>query len=192
MNIVAIIGTAGRDKSRPTSQLLWSRMYKAAKWQLECWFPENDYSLVSGGAALADHIAVGIHLVTHRPIQLFIPCLWDKEFHQYSDAGNSDWRMNPGKTANFYHREFSRVLTNGLAPNHSLETLHDKVFLPGYMKVGNGFHGRNRMIADICTHMIAFTWGLNGPCDGGTKHTWDLAQSKIRVHISLQSLATSP
>ena len=54
-------------------------------------------------------------------------------------------------------------------------------------KIHNGFHARNKLVAESDL-VIAFTWGKDSPPAGGTKHTWDLAKDKKRIHISLSAL----
>lgn len=47
---------------------------------------------------------------------------------------------------------------------------------------------RNRLVAEQCTHVLAFTFGMGAePADGGTKATWDMAgPGKMRRHVSLK------
>jgi len=49
---IAIIGTAGRDKTIPMTRALWDWMLDDAKNRLKF-----KHHLVSGGAAWADHLA---------------------------------------------------------------------------------------------------------------------------------------
>ena len=82
-------------------------------WQLQ-W---DTVVLVSGGAAWGDHVAVALFMeracdsATDRrgapKLRLLLPCKWDAAKKQFEDNGQVDWRINPGGTANTYHRQCS-------------------------------------------------------------------------------------
>ncbi len=65
-------------------------------------------TLVSGGAALSDHVAVTLYLRGgYGGIELYFPCQWDYKKKKYIDNGKHAWKANPGKTMNYYHGEFN-------------------------------------------------------------------------------------
>ena len=137
--------------------------------------------LVSGGAAWGDHVAVALFLgfPERFSLVLHLPCPF--EGGQYKDNGSYDWRVNPGRTSNSYHRAFSKA-----ANRDSLEDIQRAIALRAKVIVYDGFHKRNDIVAES-PNMIAFTWGLDQPEDGGTKYTWDKCKTS-KVHISLARL----
>jgi len=164
-------------------------------WQLQ-W---DTVVLVSGGAAWGDHVAVALFMeracdsATDRrgapKLRLLLPCKWDAAKKQFEDNGQVDWRINPGGTANTYHRQCSA--------STGRDTLAD---LEKAQKLGAawqddffGFHHRNLVLARTVTHCIALTDEADEPTEGGTGYTWArLPPTVVRVHLSLQSLATAP
>lgn len=182
---VAIIGTSGRDKNPGLSTDLLRKM---AHRSLQ--FIRNDLALtgkvhlISGGAAWADHVAVILYLAWPNDfsLTLCLPC----EFSNgtYLDNGAYDWRVNPGKTSNYYHKQFTSIYGRD-----SLSEIQQAIGLGATVKVFSGFHDRNNEIC-LADHMIAFTWSTTDiPTDGGTKYTWDHYRGKgKRVHLSLGSI----
>lgn len=175
---VAVIGTAGRRGSGPMTAATFEWMVEQAgealrrEWDLEL----ADVRLVSGGAAWADHVAVALFLdgrvaglILHLPAAL-TPT-------GFVDTGTGDWRTNPGRSANTYHRAFTAALGRD-----TLAELRTAVERGAAAKVHKGFHARNRAVARA-DHLLAFTWGRLTPPKGGTRHTWSLATS--HAHVSL-------
>ena len=186
MKTVSIIGTAGRreDASR-MSKILYKRMVNHAAYTIAVtWGLEGkDITLVSGGAAWADHTAVSLYLLQQEThIKLYIPCNWDFDRKEYLDTGERDWKRNPGGTCNYYHRQFSKIMGG-----NTLNTLNTVMSL-GYYEVIPGLLERNQGPASS-DYLMAFTWseGIN-PKDGGTKKTWDITKTKNKIHIPLSGL----
>lgn len=183
---VSIIGSAGRSipKTHQTRETM-EAMYNHCLGKLKT-LPTKPI-LVSGGAAWADHLAVWLGLREGYSVVLHLPC----EFKDvmYVDNGSSDWRTNPGKTANYYHRVFSTALgTDSLGDIQKLMEMDTTE-----VHVGKGFHERNGKVAKS-EYMLAYTWGRGDePDDGGTKHTWDLAAKTgcKRRHVSIQECVES-
>lgn len=179
MVTVSIIGTAGRDKSQSYSRELYDKMIFAAKYALA---GLQDVTLVSGGAALSDHVAVSLYLEGFVDgLILHLPCKWTGS--AFIDTGLYDWRQNPGRTSNIYHQRFSNIVgIDSLAEiSRAIEkgaTVYDHY---------NGFHARNSEVAKT-DYMLAFTWSKTGaPVDGGTLDTWNKSKAQ-KIHIDLHTL----
>lgn len=178
---VAIIGTAGRgdDASKMTKEL-FQRMCQSAigvltsEWKLDL----ARVKLQSGGAAWADHVAVQLCNDLKIPITLHLPCQMDEKNKRAMDTGVADWKANPGRVMNAYHKQFTLKM--------GYDTLAELCGLPS--KIYSGFHKRNDAVANS-DYVLAFTWGEgNVPKDGGTKYTWDKATTAKRKHIPLSTL----
>lgn len=165
----SIVGTAGRgdDASKLSKEHFWA-MYTVAEGLIDQ-FAENNYPIthvVSGGAAWADHVAVKLFLREKvGKLRLFFPCEFSTG--RFVDTGKDDWFLNPGRTLNTYHKNFSdKSFINSLsdiqiAINEGAET---------YVTKG-GFHGRNAMVAKS-DFLLACTYGQkNMVKDGGTADT---------------------
>lgn len=197
---VAIIGSAGRgaDASKMTAQLFERMICKAheiitADWKLQ----SATVSLLSGGAAWSDHVAVRLFMdgvlesaLTETDVKLYrhltvrLPCPIDQKSGRAHDSGSSDWRTNPGRSVNQYHRHFTRVLQRD-----TCQELRLAEALGATLTTHAGFHKRNDQVAADCDRMIAFSWGDgDAPTDGGTAYTWNKAAGKIRIHVPLASL----
>lgn len=179
---MAIIGTAGRDKEKPMTAALWEAMVKDARARVT---PAD--TLISGGAAWADHLAVRLfldgsvgHLVLHLPAPL------------ENDAYLGPERNSSGSAANYYHGLFKRITgVDGLQEIDTAiargATVTCEPVAPGY----GAMHARNRKVAQGSNAMLAYTFCADGtPADGGTKGTWD--QSPLvgaqKVHVDLGAL----
>jgi predicted Rossmann fold nucleotide-binding protein DprA/Smf involved in DNA uptake len=192
---VGIIGTAGRKEaaSRMTAELFSAMVLRAEHTIQHVWKLPSfaDVVLVSGGAAWSDHVAVALFLkhygtpTAFAGLSLFLPCPFADNCAL--DSGSADWRSNPGRLMNQLHRECSRILGYD-----TLQQIADAHALGAELDVrGKGFHARNKLVAARADHLLAFTWAAASavvPADGGTLHTWNLADAKQRLHISLCSL----
>lgn len=178
MVTIAIIGTAGRDKLAPYTKELFDKMVNAAKYILR---NLTDITVISGGAAWADHIAVRLYLEGYvSKLILHLPCAWSET--QYLDTGNYDWRTNPGKTSNYYHSKFSTIIGFD-----SLDEISQAIKKGAEIHAHKGYHARNTSVAN-CDYMIAFTWSpTDSPADGGTLDTWNKCTAQ-KYHISLTKL----
>ena len=177
MNRIAIIGTAGRDKSIPMTAQLWAWMVADAMNRV----PKGSH-IVSGGAAWADHLAVALYINGHaEDLTLHLPA-------PFRNGRFDGPTSSSASAANYYHGLFSRVIGE--------DTLHQLVLVteggatgthepaaPGY----GGMFARNARVAQ-CEQMLAYTFGSGDrPADGGTAHTWDRCQGQ-RTHIPLPIL----
>lgn len=172
---LAVIGTAGRrDDASRLSPRHFELMVRAAcqlaiQWQCD--------SIVSGGAAWADHAAVWAAQELDVPLILHVPCPFIGG--QYADTGAINWRLNPGGTLNHYHRAFSRAM--------GFDSLSQLAPFAHAMRDWGSFHERNAAVAHACSVAVAFTFGDGKVKDGGTAHTCRIitAADKPLIHVSL-------
>lgn len=128
--------------------------------------------LVSGGAAWSDHLAIYLYLnkdildIHVNSLELYLPCSFNKKFF---DNGKYHWAVNPGKTANTYHSNFSKKINRD-----SLKDIENAINNGAIIDISNGFHIRNKKIANKANKLIAF--GENDEPTGGTKYTYDLTK----------------
>lgn len=194
MPLLSIIGTAGRD-GRMTAAV-WQRVLLFLSAFIDSQAGLG-ITLVSGGAAWIDHLAVRLFLLGKvSKLVLHLPCPFDRMKQRFVDTQNGetisgqrstgeyDWRINPGRTANYYHDKFSKQLGS-----NSLAEIELAIQKGATIYCYNGFHARNKEIAKTDL-LLAFTWSTNDtPADGGTKHTWDCCQTTSlgpnKVHYSL-------
>jgi hypothetical protein len=175
MTTISIIGSAGRNEAFSFS--LYQKAYKVLKTYLTAY---EDIHLVSGGAAGADHLAVSLYKETKLPLHLHLPAKFSYKEHAY-DSNSKD-----GSTANYWHCKFSKDC--GFKPRHTLSTLSELLSSGSIIStVHEGFLKRNVPVSQSDV-IIAFTFGDTQPPPGGTRHTWNLAKDKERIHISLPKL----
>lgn len=174
---IAVIGTAGRDKSIKMWMKHWDFMYQTLLSEVR-----PDDHLVSGGAAWADHTAVIAYLDSHvKHLTLHLPAPFNGSKYFQGEFGTS------GAACNYYHGLFSHAVNDD-----TISQLHEAIAKGATVTtqpVRRGYKAmadRNALVARDCTHMLAFTFG-NGdiPTDGGTKITWDMAVNKQRVHVPI-------
>lgn len=179
--IVAVIGTAGRDKTKPMTHGLWLAMCEDLLSRVS---PDDE--LVSGGAAWADHLAVHAMLSGWvRRLTLYFPAPLNNE-------GFQGPRGSAASAANFYHHKFSSII--GI---NSIQELITVSTMPGVRThaepVAHGYgamFSRNKKVAQAVNGVIAYTFGEGDqPADGGTLNTWNQIKSADRAHIALDSLA---
>lgn len=197
MGRLAVIGTAGRkDDAALINRALYDAMYRETVETAERWGVRE---AVSGGAAVADHLAVRAFLEgAIDRLELWLPA----NFERGAFIPNPSIRFNPGRTCNLYHRAFSDSC--GL---DSLAEIEEAMRKGAAAHVMEGFHLRNSEVADHCTHMLAFTFGTRssgdigqadpgfsdartaGLKDGGTAHTWgECWKATLKRHVSLDDL----
>lgn len=122
----------------------------------------------------------------HHPgsLTLYLPCPWDYDNTCFHDTKQKDWRVNPGQTANLYHKRFGQVLgRDTLRDIYLVEVVGARLDTTHF-----GFHNRNTPVAKS-ELLIAFTWG-NDISPGGTRDTWQKCSGK-RVHVNLMELRSS-
>jgi len=189
---VSIVGTAGRgtcihELTKEIFDIMCITAINIIENDLHLTW--DNVNLVSGGAAWSDHIAVSLYMLKDAAsLTLFLPCKWISKGTEskYFDDGSYDWRKNPGRTSNSYHKKFSAMI--GRNSLHEIEMSFklgakiDTTFA--------GFHNRNTEVAksDI---LLAFTFGKSDkPDDGGTLDTWTKCKNH-KIHVQLPSLKVS-
>ena len=160
---VAIVGTSGRKLDAP---LVTLATFTAVLDRCRQETTAQD-TLVSGGAAFADHAAVVLALERAQPLMLELPAPWDAKAKRY------DERSEAGRISNHYHRAFSKAC--GWIEAQSLIELDVALRQASTeVVVVAGFFARNSLIAERCDRLLAFTFhepGASGP-SGGTGNTW--------------------
>lgn len=186
--IVGIAGTAfrQRDNQRWLTPHRWTQI-----WDIyESLMPEEEFSLVSGGAAGIDQVAVLAHLfgiAGHKPaLHLALPCRWQAEEQMYE--------FNYfGKTANYYHTEFSLKMRKD--KGFSLRRIHE-CMESAKVTYHQGFEARNLVVGD-CDLLIAATFSKTTDLvtenpeysgTGGTWHCWRNSRAPRKVLINLLRL----
>jgi len=116
-------------------------------------------------------------------LTLYLPCKFSLATNQYEDNGDNSWVTNPGRSANRYHREFSKkVERNTLSEISNALAVGAKIGCDA-----GGFHKRNTLVSQV-DFLIAFTWSDGDvPKDGGTANTWKKCRSR-KLHIPLSSV----
>lgn len=177
----AIIGTAGRgDDAKRLSKAHYDAMCIVAEGLIDQ-FGENNYpitTLVSGGAAWADHVAVNLFLKKKVPrLRLFLPCEWnDGQFKTKAaivsngdSLENNHWvsNMDTGQILNDYHKKFfNRTRIHSLSEIQSAKSNGAELY-----PCRGGFYGRNAMVAKS-DFVLAMTFGNKHEVkDGGTADT---------------------
>lgn len=181
MNTLAIIGSAGqRDDAARLSRQVYGAMRDDAAAVVERLDIET---VVSGGAAFADHVAVDLFLTgVIKNLILFLPC----RFTLGKFAADRHSIGSTAETANNLHAAFKRSC--GVDGLMEIDEARKR---GAVMQVFFGFKRRNLEVAAACTHMQAYTFGpartigefapddegfqssrAAGLKDGGTAHTW--------------------
>jgi hypothetical protein len=180
---VAIIGTAGRDYKKPMTEDLWYKMWEDASKR----FATDDFHLVSGGAAWADHLAVAMYLKAEvKGLTLHLPAPFDLTARKFVGPAGS-----AASAANYYHEKFSKLLGSDTLGHIAYAIsagakVTEQPSAPGY---GAMFTRNNLVAADGVHGVLAYTWGEGKvPADGGTKYTWDKSTAPRKVHVPLSKL----
>lgn len=189
---IGIIGTAGRGDDNPKmTKDLYFRMLRRTELKclnelLDADLNKNDLTLVSGGAAWSDHLAVSLwkRYQGVMSLELHLPAKWNMVQKCFSeDSGKFD----PGRIANFYHEKFSTKMGRS-----SLESLFEVCAGgdPGVeVQYHKGFHARNLHVGQVDV-LLAFTWnpGDSPKVGSGTAHTWDNSPARKKLHVDLNTL----
>jgi len=211
------------DAFKMNASVFEKMVMHAKHTQQKTWkLPNNKVILVSGGAAWADHVAVKLFLQgkedgnPYAGLYIYFPCKLDfnqsdssslssssssssKTFSDNKsevvsiralDNGSWKWIENPGRIVNQLHDVFSNAL--------GYHTMNDFVLAQTFgaqlhADNNDGFHARNKLVAQRSEYVLAFTWGesTSVPKDGGTLHTWNLCKKKQRIHVPLKQLIST-
>jgi len=176
---IAIIGTAGRDKTKPMTAQLWAAMCANARARV----PQGA-ELVSGGAAWADHLAVRLFLDGHASkLTLHLPSTFA---HAGAFAGGHG---SAGSAANYYHALFKVATGVDGIPEICDAIWRGAQYTTQAPDIGMGaFMIRNMEVAKMADTLIAYTWGERAaPADGGTAHTWRICKGS-KIHVPLGNM----
>lgn len=180
---IGIIGTAGRSKENPLTLENYEKMIEKAKEFINEKVQDIDeVCFISGGAAWSDHIAVELYLdkdflkEKRKNIHLYFPCEWDEKQKMFLDNGKFSFKENPGKTANYYHQKFSKII----GKNSFLELDQIQKFSS---QVVFGFFERNTEIAKNSEILIAFS--QSDQLSPGTLDTWNKSTSNQKFIINI-------
>jgi hypothetical protein len=147
-------------------------MANPAYWRMMCCVAQSVTTvlsadtLISGGAALSDHIAVRLFLDGDASkLVLNLPAEWTG--HGFRETSS---KFDTGRTSNWYHSVFSKAV--GI---DSLRDIQLAIEKGATVKTGaGGFKERNTDVANESDSVLAFTFGNGAQLkDGGTKDTWD-------------------
>ena len=186
---IGIIGTAGRTRDQRFSPTIFREMVKKAKKIIvdDLKLDPKAVHLVSGGAAVSDHVAVKLYKENDfAGLTEYLPCKWENGAHR--DNNSNYWRDNPGKNANKYHKTFSEWA--GFDSLAELDSIKDDEKVT-FDTTSLGFFSRNTKIAKAVSVLIAFTWDRRErDISGGTRDTWKKAEKyKIRrIHVCIEEL----
>lgn len=182
---IAIIGSAGRKcGSKYYIDMLpndcYDKMLELCREEIQKIANGRNVVLVSGGAALADHMAVTLFNEKFASgLILCLPCEWDVEKCQFADTGVVNWKTNPGGTSNFYHRKFSKHF--GI---DSLKEIDIAINNGAVLDIEKGFFARNSQIA-CSEYLIAFTSSdTDVPNTNGTLSTWSKSKG-MKIHVKI-------
>lgn len=184
---VGIVGTAGRgNKIKRLNPVIYQEMIRLARTTLEPMIDKHKtVVLVSGGAAWSDHVAVQLFLDAPEMYELVLhlPCQLDWKLRQFYDNGMAP-KLNPGRTANYYHKQFSQKLERD-----TLADIFSAIDLGATVHLYHGFFRRNTEIAKTSDVLIAFSFARGDrPSDGGTLDTWKKSDASRKLHFSLDKM----
>ncbi len=186
---VALIGTAGRsaDGKRITLSLYQKMVTFADEWLIAKFPDRSEIILVSGGAAVSDHIAIVLYLQGLRNdnpfggLELHLPARF-----AHSSFVESGAKFDAGRISNHYHRVFStRIYGNGAHTRRQIQLAQDS---GAVVKIYSGFKVRNLRVGKA-DHLLAFTWGSGAVlADDGTAHCWAHSIALTKEHVPLITL----
>lgn len=183
MNTVAIIGTAGRDKNDKYDANIYNKMINKCKNIIENDFKldKNKVLLISGGAAVSDHLAVDLYNQNYAKAKLYLPALWDSGKKRYCENNK---KYDYGKISNYYHKIFSDI-----TEKNSLNELDLAIKNGLEIDVNNlGFKNRNTCISQS-DYLIAFGFGAGSiPTSSGTLDTWNKSKTLNKIYVSINEL----
>lgn len=177
---VGIIGSCGKNNEmKKVNNTNYQNMIRSAEDDIKRLSFQNPkyVTLVSGGAALSDHIAIELYLKDCvGGLALHLPCKWDETKCKFVDSGSNDWRTNPGRMTNNLHIKFSQRLNKNSL--HDIQLAIDK---GAKLIIGKNFQSRNLKIANESNALIAFTFDKE--MTPGTKYTWTVCKLDPQVKI---------
>ena len=184
---IGIIGTAGRKDDAEKLNPQKYQMMKAAVLGIIAPHASRAILFVSGGAAVADHLAVQLFLaLPNTKLRLHLPAVYDTNAQRFIETPGK--MFDPGNVANFYHRKFWKT-----CQQPSLAEINQAIRRGAEVKVTPGFKERNTQVAQDADVLIALTFG-DGPSlkDGGTRDTMEKFLRRrhgTSFHVDLHNMA---
>lgn len=182
MNI-GIIGTAGR---REDGAKFTKEIYNGAgKILLEFLSDYEGATLISGGAACIDFLAVTLNLKYGFKLKLHLPAEFDLNKMKFK----SNTFKDSGSTINYYHEQFSK----NVLKRDSMVEMAQSIQSGAEVVVTEGFLNRNSLVARDSDILIAATFSPGDkPKPGGTLDTWNkhlnLYPDRTRKHLDLNNM----
>lgn len=176
---IAIIGSAGKNKTiNKIDETVFRRMLTLTSYNISKISNGQEVTLVSGGAALGDHVAVALFLEKSekspiKSLRLYLPAKWDESKCQYSPE------TAHGRLSNELHRQFGEK-----TKRNTFQEIQSAMDIGAEVYVGNGFWARNKQVAQDCDAVIA--WTFDEKMSPGTKNTWDMINSEIKIHLLIK------
>ena len=170
---VGIIGSS-RPVLTVAAPTMWNALVEHAVKEVSS-IPGN-VAIHTGGAAWGDQLNVAVAQrlpgkVTAVYLELPCPLLATG----YYDNGGSSWITNPGRLSNIHHHNFSLAVHQDRSK--SLKDLYD---LKAVVRVHDGFHARNTLIAKESSIILAYHDSSDRPTTGGTADTLKKTKGQIR------------
>lgn len=181
MNIItdelslSIIGSAGRGEDYDKLNLVkYEEMYRVADKTIDYITSKSTTpltTLVSGGAAWSDHLAVRLYLSNRIPnLKLYLPC--DYEGGKFTD---DDIFGRIADTITHYHNQFEKE-----TGQNSIKEIQLAIDKGADVTVINGFKNRNTYVS-MCHYILAMTFGeKNKVKRGGTSDTVQKYLNRIK------------
>ena len=196
---VGIVGFAGATLLETQRQQLSAELYAQMVASARRYINEtlqlrwDQVTLVSGGAAWADHVAVTLFLAhPEARLVLQLPCHFVATLKQFAASSPRERARRTVATVVGLHRSFSACLGCD-----SVGQLSQAVAVGAKVCVWPaGFLRRNSAVADLSQRLLAFTWAPGGaPRSGGTHDTWQkYGRSGRKVaaqHVDMNGLVAS-
>jgi len=179
--IVAVIGSAGRGAhAGKFTADLFKRMVGRVEKILREELKLNNYCLISGGSAWADHVAVALFLSGKaKQLRLELPCEFNHRTGRFTTS-------ELGQYFSRLHEQFSQT-----ARIDSLADIARALQTAGCKStVHRGFMARNNQVAKQAQYVLALSWSRGQePDSGGTLYTWKrCSRATVKIHVSLEDL----
>lgn len=173
---LGIVGSAGRKEDKDKlSKEIYDKMCEIGR---VVGLILKSTRLVSGGAAYADNAAIKIWLENREAYKdglvLHLPCEFKDS--KFLDNGNKDYKLNPGRTVNYYHKLFSEKCNFD-----SLAEIDLAIKSGAKVVITKGLFNRNTKMAQDSDALLAMTFGLGDKLKyGGTSDTMGKYLRKIK------------
>ncbi|KAN0007270.1 hypothetical protein ACTFIU_000469 [Dictyostelium citrinum] len=194
MTTLSIIGSARDDRFNKNH---FNFMYdKALSFIKDKGLDKDVLTLVSGGSAWSDHVAIRLFLNYPNKfnLKLYLPCK-SIDIDEDDDDGNFKFHENksdnydPGISLNKYHKIFQNQLNENKILTNKISTIGEIIKAKEMGAIldfnSDGFHSRNKKVAQS-DYIIAFTFSKSSqPESSGTLDTWNQSKSLNKFHFTI-------